>query len=187
VDPRITISADPMDPDLGFPPFAPWGESVTRTEVYHPATWITNGVLTALAYNRQYAVENLAQAVGLPNEGAFRMSGGETSIDEMITTTKRGLLVTRFDQITLLDLTSLLLRGYTRDGLWLIENGKISKAVKNMAFTESPLFALNNLDQLGVPQRVYHPAMGRVALPQPVVVPPIKVRDFSFTALSDAV
>jgi predicted Zn-dependent protease len=187
VDPRITISADPMDPDLGFPPFSSWAESVTRAEVYHPATWITNGVLTALAYNRQYAVEKLAQATGLPNEGAFRMSGGETSIDEMITTTKRGLLVTRFDQITLLDLTSLLLRGYTRDGLWLIENGKISKAVKNMAFTESPLFALNNLDQLGVPQRVYHPATGRVALPQPVVVPPIKVRDFSFTALSDAV
>jgi predicted Zn-dependent protease len=72
--------------------------------------------------------------------------------------------------------------------LWLIENGKISKAIKNFAFTESPLFALNNVEQIGVPQRVFHPARSAVfARPAPVIVPPLKVRDFSFTALSTAV
>jgi predicted Zn-dependent protease len=184
MDPRITISADPMDPDLGFPPFQ--GEGV-GVHVFHRAVWVKNGVLVALPYNREYAVSELAQATGLPNEGAFRMSGGETSIDEMIATTKRGVLVTRFDRITLLDLTSMLLRGYTRDGLWLIENGKISKPVKNMAFTESPLFALNNLELLGKPQRVYHSPAGRVEIPQPIIVPPMRIREFSFTALADAV
>jgi predicted Zn-dependent protease len=98
----------------------------------------------------------------------------------MIQTTKRGLLVTRFSGVQQLDARSVLCAGYTRDGLWLIENGKISKAVKNFRFTESPLFVFNQVEQLGVPQRIFHPEA-------PIVVPPAKVRDFSFTSLADAV
>jgi predicted Zn-dependent protease len=106
----------------------------------------------------------------------------------MIATTKRGVLVTRLDTPQVLDFTSQLYQGYTRDGFWLIENGKISKAIKNFAFTESPLFALNNIEQLGVPERVFHPGMSAPwMVPQPRVTPPLKVRDFSFSALTDAV
>lgn len=188
MDKRITISADPMDPDLGFPPFEPLS-SVTR--VYHPAIWIKDGVLVNLAYSHDYALRELGRSTGLPNSGAFRMSGGATTVEEMIATTRRGLLVTRFANVDLTDQKSLLCRGYTRDGLWLIENGKISKPVKNMAFTESVLFALNNVEQLGPPQRVFHPpgagAYAWMSIPQPVIVPPLKVRDFSFTALCDAI
>lgn len=196
VDERITISADPMDPALGFPSFNPgWADSAnffTNGEVYHPAMWIERGVLTNLAYDRNYGVNMLGTTTGLPNSGAFRMSGGSTSIDEMITTTERGLLVTRFDGLSMLDRRSQLYRGYTRDGLWLIEHGKISKPAKNLIFTESVLFALNNVEQLGTPQRTFHPnplilPYAYINQPQPVVVPPMKVRDFSFTALSDAV
>jgi predicted Zn-dependent protease len=204
VDERITISADPMDPELGFPPFEPstawnffhvWENDWINRDVFHPVTWIKDGVLTSLAYYRDIFLGNQAEEIGgqgnggrgLPNSGAFRMSGGTTSVDEMVATTKRGLLVTRFDRVQGLDADSLLSRGYTRDGLWLIENGKISKPVKNLMFVESILFALNNLDQLGLPQRVYHPPRGRLLPPQPVIVPSIKVRDFSFTALADAV
>ena len=192
VDERITISADPMDPDLGFPPFdndvTLDGVEMSRIVpiVYHPATWIEHGVLKELAYQgigyRQLGVNR-----GLPNSGAFRMSGGDTSIEAMIADTKRGLLVTRFDQVQLLLTKSMLCRGYTRDGLWLIENGKISKPVKNMVFVESVLFALNNVEQLGPPQRTFHPSDDWTSIPQPVIVPPIKVRDFSFTALTDAI
>jgi predicted Zn-dependent protease len=115
-------------------------------------------------------------------------SGGTTQIDDMIATTKRGILVTRFDEILLINFTSQLYRGYTRDGLWLIENGRITKPIKNLVFTESPLFALNNVEQLGVPQRVFHAGVPFPwAVPQPRIVPPMKVRDFSFTALTDAV
>jgi predicted Zn-dependent protease len=117
------------------------------------------------------------------------MTGGDTSIDEMIATTERGLLVTRFDQVFVLNPSSYISRGNTRDGLWFIEHGKITKPAINLAFTESPLFALNNVEQLGVPQRVFNPYDTRswYPKPQPVVVPPIKVRDFSFTSLIDAV
>ena len=89
------------------------------------------------------------------------MSGGNTSIDEMISTTKRGLIVTRFDNILPMDRRSQVYRGLTRDGLWLIENGKISKPVKNMVFTESLLFALNNVEQLGPPQRTFDSGIGK--------------------------
>jgi predicted Zn-dependent protease len=120
--------------------------------------------------------------IGLLNSGCFRLEGRgpTTTIDEMIATTKRGLLVTRFDKVRLLDKKSLLQSGYTRDGIWLIENGKISKAIKNFRFTESPLFALNNVEQIGIPRRVFCPGSA-------AVVPAFKVRDFSFTALIDAV
>ena len=192
-DPRISISSDPMDPDLGFVPFGilpnfydpfdPVGEA------YHAAQWVTNGVLTQMGYSHEYAVHALGEPTGRPNSGAFRMSGGQTSVDEMIATTKRGVLVTRFDRVGLIDLRSQLYRGYTRDGLWLIENGAIAKPVKNLVFTESPLFALNNVDQLGVPQRTFHPGLPwwwRTAA-HPVIVPPLKINDFNFSALTDAI
>jgi predicted Zn-dependent protease len=174
IDERISISADPMDPDLGFPPFDNFGN------VYHAVTWIDHGVLKELAYFRPYAIKELGKNTGLPNSEAFRMSGGTATIDEMIASTKRGLRVTRFSDVHVLDSKSMLSTGYTRDGLWLIENGKISKPVKNFRFTESPLYMLNNVEQLGMPQRVFHPSA-------PVIVPPIKAREFSFTALSEAV
>jgi predicted Zn-dependent protease len=176
LDNRLTITADPMDPDLGFPPFSVFGQQ----QIYHPVTWVEHGVLRHLSYSRDYAMEKLRLNSSIANSGAFHMTGGTTSVDEMIQTTKRGLLVTRFSGVQQLDARSVLCAGYTRDGLWLIENGKISKAVKNFRFTESPLFVFNQVEQLGVPQRIFHPEA-------PIVVPPAKVRDFSFTSLADAV
>ena len=197
VDERVTLRSDPMDPELGFPPFNVFGlgggDQFRDIPVYHPVTWIERGVLTNLAYDRDYGFR-LGHNTGLPNEGGFRMEGGTTSLAEMIATTKRGLLVTRCDDLVPIHFRSLLLQGSTRDGLWLVEDGKISKPVKNMVFTESILFMLNNLEQLGVPQRAFHPPsrgerwIREVEMPpQPVIVPPLKIKDFSFTALEDAV
>jgi predicted Zn-dependent protease len=117
------------------------------------------------------------------------MSGGETSMDEMIRSTRRGLVVTRFSNLRLLDQTgaSMLSTGLTRDGLWLVENGKINKAVKNFRFTESPLFMLNSIEQLGVPVPVFRPTRHEGGKLTPAIVPPLKVRDFSFTSTIDAI
>ncbi len=174
VDERITVSMDCMDPDLGFPPF--WADG----SVFYPAKWIEQGVLKQLSYDRFYAVEDLGLPTALPSSGAYRMSGGTATIDEMVATTARGLVITRFSGIQLVDFGSMLMTGYTRDGVWLVERGKITKPVKNFRFTDSPLFMLNNVEQLGIPRRVFHPEA-------PVVVPAIKARDFSLTSLADAV
>ena len=190
IDERITISADPADPELGFPPFNLDADGVVgfAKDVYHPVTWIDHGVLAHLGTSREYAIDLLHENLGSPDSGAFRMSGGNTSMEEMIATTKRGLCVTRFDNVTPSYNASTMVRANTRDGLWLVENGKISKPVKNMVCTESILFALNNVEQLGVPQRVFHPPQPFFLMqPAPVIVPPLKIRDFSFTALDDAV
>lgn len=171
LDERITVTADPMDPDIGFPPYG------TKGEVYHPVTWIKSGVLKELAYSKRYGIEELGINKGLPNSGSYRMEGGDSSIDEMIESTRRGLLVTRFYGMAV---GAGLKTGFTRDGTWLVENGKISKAVKNFRVLESPLFAFNNLESLGKAIKVYSPGM-------PVVVPSAKVKDFNFTSLIDAI
>jgi predicted Zn-dependent protease len=90
------------------------------------------------------------------------------------------VLVTRFNNVRLLDFDSMLMNGNTRDGFWLIERGRITKPIKNFRFTESPMFVLNNIEMLGVPQRVFRPEA-------PAVVPSIMARDFSFTGVVDAV
>ncbi len=178
IDERISISHVPSDPLLGVVPRAG----------LQPATWIQNGVLTALHHLHEYAAEQRQRFAGDLYRPAFRMSGGDVSVEDMIASTKRGLLVTRFSGIDLLDKRSLLCTGATRDGLWLIENGKITKSVWNMRFTESPLFALNQVEQLGVPQPFFRPVRdpGTFKL-TPAIVPTLKINDFSFTSLIDAV
>ena len=77
---------------------------------------------------------------------------------------------------------SLLYTGLTRDGTFLVENGRVTRALRNFRFNESPLFMLNNLEALGRPERLAGTEAGG-----DVVMPAIKVRDFNFTSLSEAV
>jgi predicted Zn-dependent protease len=172
-DDRITVGTDPMDPGAGYIPFDYEGYP------YRAVNWVEKGVLRQLSYNRRYALSQIGDGIPLPNPYSYRMSGGDTSIDEMIASTERGLLVTRLSSVNVIDNPSLLMTGVTRDGLWPIEKGKVKFSVKNFRFTDSPMFAFNNVEQLGRPERVYGY--------YPTTVPPVKVRDFNFTSLSDAV
>jgi predicted Zn-dependent protease len=181
-DPRISVISDPMDPDGGYCPFTDDGTPLARQ------TWIEHGVLTTLAYGRQYAKVRLHSdsEVLAPSTLAARMTGGETSLAEMIATADRAVLVTRFNFVASLNARTLVCTGNTRDGLWLVEHGKITKAIRNFRFTESPLFAFNNVELLGRPVRVYSPRP-LFESPTPLVVPPMRVRDFNFTATLDSV
>ena len=104
------------------------------------------------------------------------MDGGQASLEDLIADTRRGILVTRLWYIRAVDPQTLLYTGLTRDGTFFIENGRISFPVKNFRFNESPVIMLNNLEALGQPMRI-----------NGNMVPPIKVRDFTFSSLSDAV
>ncbi len=174
VDERVTLFSDPGDPQLLTNTFD--GQGLPA----HRQVWIENGVLKKLTYSRFWAQKKNQQ----PDAGtnAVKLAGGSQSIDELVAATPRGVLVTRLWYLRPVDPRTVLYTGLTRDGTFLIENGKITKAVKNMRFNESPLFMLNNLDALGAAVRVAGTEAGG-----DVVMPAIKVRDFDFTSLSDAV
>jgi predicted Zn-dependent protease len=177
VDERVTIVSDPLDPEAPGNTFTNEGLPTSRT------VWVENGVVRTLAYDRYWAQRSGRQPV--PFVASLSMSGGTATIDELIASTQRGILVTRFWYIRGVDPRVLLVTGLTRDGTFLIENGKITKAVKNLRFNESPIFMLNNVEAMGRPVRVSASESGSPGVA--VVVPPLKVRDFTFTSLSDAV
>ncbi len=184
VDERINISHDPTDPIVG----THVADAVDKVEL------VKHGVLTTIYNDYQHALNELDDPNPSTRRTSFQFDGGPTGMDEMVQTTKRGLLVTRFSQPAGLDGMSMLATGVTRDGLWLIENGKITKAVRNFRWTESPLFIFNNVVQIGPAVPVFSPVSGRTpwgngfenAL-ENIVVPALKVNDFSFTSTIDAI
>jgi predicted Zn-dependent protease len=167
-----------MDPDGGFVPFDEIGTP------YRAVTWIDRGVLRQLAYDLGYALSTLNYDVAQPNPVSYRLSAAPgvatVTIEEMIANTTRGVLVTRFSNVDQVDPDSVLCDGYTRDGLWLIEKGKISKAIKNFRFLDSPTIACNKVVSVGVTERVFQPGFACLA-------PALCVNDFNFVGLADAV
>lgn len=174
MDARVSLIADPFDPMIRSQPWDGDGLPLGRQ------VFVDKGVLKELYYSRFWAKKMGKQPTGAPT--SFIMAGGTTSIEEMIRTTQRGILVTRLWYLRPVDPRTILFTGLTRDGTFLVENGKITKALKNFRFNDSPLFMLNNLEALGPAVRLAGTEAGGA-----VVVPPIKVKDFTFTSLSDAV
>ncbi len=184
VDERVNIYHDPSDPITGTHP----EQAVQKVNL------IERGILTHLWEMERMRINDLNDLDVSVFRNSFAVGGGQTSMDEMIRTTERGLLVSRLAIPDRVDGQSLLYTGVTRDGVWLIERGKITKAVRNMRWTESPLFALNNLEQLGPQELLFRPVESRSPLIygfqnslKNVLVPPMKINDFSFTSTIDAV
>ena len=174
VDERVTFYSDPTNPELPSSPFAGDGEALGKMK------WIEKGVVKNLTYSRFWAKEKGVKSV--PNPTNMIMEGGTTSLEEMIKSTKKGILVTKLWYIRPVDPQTLLLTGLTRDGTFYIENGKIKHPIKNLRFNESPIIMLNNLETLGIPERVVSTESD-----QNYLIPPMKIREFTFSSLSDAV
>ncbi len=174
VDERVSLLSDPMDPLLLSQPFDAQGMPLGRQ------VWIEKGVLKQLSYDRYWAAKKGSNPTGFP--ASVKMEGGPTTTEEMIRSTPRGILVTRLWYLRQVDPRTVLYTGLTRDGTFLIEDGRISRAVRNFRFNESPLFILNNLEAIGPEARLAGTEAGG-----DVVMPPLKVRDFNFTSLSEAV
>jgi len=182
VDDRVTIYSDPTDADLLAQPFDGEGLPLKRN------VWIENGILKNLSYSRFWAQKQGKEPTGGGGgggggggfggfPGGLKMMGGTKSTDELVAGTERGVLITHFFYIRFLDPRTVLLTGLTRDGTFLIENGKITRSLKNFRWNESPLFMLAKLEELG---RAEPTAAGQV-------MPAIRAKDFNFTSLSDAV
>jgi predicted Zn-dependent protease len=173
-DPRVNIWADPWDADV---PVLPWDHSgLARGRM----PIIENGKVANLLYSRYWAQKQGREAVASP--GNLIMSGGTKSTADLVRETERGVLVTRTWYIRMVDPQTVLLTGLTRDGTFYIENGEIKYPVKNFRFNESPVIMLNNIDELGKPIRVSGDESSYA-----MMIPPMRLRDFTFTSLSDAV
>ncbi|QED36621.1 TldD/PmbA family protein [Antarcticibacterium arcticum] len=168
VDERVNIWSDPLHPEV---PTSTWnGEGMPLKKT----SWIEKGVVKNLAYSRYWAGQKGVEAVPFPPN--LIMEGGSASLQDLIKGTKKGILVTRLWYIRGVDPQTLLYTGLTRDGTFYIENGEIRYPVKNFRFNESPIIMLNNLEALGQQVRI-----------DGNLIPYMKIRDFTFTSLSDAV
>ena len=168
MDERVTIYSDPAHPEV---PSTPWSfDGLPRKRT----TWIDKGVVRNLSYSRFWAQKQGKEP--LPGPANIIMEGGTESLEDLIRGTQRGILLTRTWYIRFVDPQTVLLTGLTRDGTFYVENGRILHAVKNFRFNESPVIMLNNVDALGRPERI-----------RGNMIPPMRIRDFTFTSLSDAV
>ena len=171
-DPRVNVYSDPWHAEA---PALPWdGDGLPRERV----NIIENGIVRNLGYSRFWADKQGKPAQAQP--GNIIMEGGTKSTSDLVRETERGILVTRTWYIRMVDPQTVLLTGLTRDGTFYIENGELKYPLKNFRFNESPVIMLNNIDELGRSVRVGDdgPTM---------MIPPMRLRDFTFTSLSDAV
>ncbi len=174
LDERVTIYSDPQNPDL---PTSSWnGDGRPQEKI----TWINKGVIENLYYSRYWAEKKNVKAI--PSPDGIIMLGTDASLEDLIKGTDKGILVTKLWYIRSVDPQTVLQTGLTRDGTFYIENGQIKFPVKNFRFNESPVIMLNNLDALGKPERTVSTESGINAL-----IPPMRIRDFTFSSLSDAV
>ncbi|MEO0422795.1 MAG: TldD/PmbA family protein [Pseudomonadota bacterium] len=182
-DERVNLYSDPS---YAGAPGGTWSGDGRPVE---PVQWIENGVVKNVVCSRYWAREHDYPSIPNPTNGI--MTGGDKSLAEMIEDTERGVLVTRTWYIRSVDPQSQLYTGLTRDGTFYIENGKIRYPVKNFRFNESPVIMLNNLEELGRPERVTigggNIFGGFGISTTPVMMPPMKIREFTFSSLSDAV
>ena len=178
---NISIVDDAYHPlQLG----APYdGEGIPRQKVL----LVDRGVPKNLVYSRASAKVAGKKPTGhgflLPNEyGEAPMnlvfSGGTASLQEMIASTERGLLVTRLWYIREVDPYEKVMTGMTRDGVFLVEKGRVDSAVRNFRFNQSILEMLRNVEMMGPAVR----ATGEEAFE--MVVPAMKVRDFNFSEVT---
>lgn len=177
---NITITDDACNPLNSGLPFD--FEGIPRQRLL----LVEKGVPRQLAYDLKSAKKDKVKSTGHafpqpnPQGGApvnMIVDAGDSSLGEMIKTTKKGLLVTHFHYTNLTERRNVVLTGMTRDGLFLIENGEVACPVKNMRFTESTVKALSNVEKISR-DRIYASAFFGGGF----LVPAMKINNFNFSS-----
>ncbi len=169
----VTLRSDPFNPKLGA---RPWASELIPNEAL---TWIDKGVVKNLHFDRFWAKKAGKKPTPFPEN--LILEGQDHSLAELIASVDRGLLVTRLWYIRVLQPQTLQVTGLTRDGVFLVENGKVTDPVMNFRWNESPVRVLQNTKMLGRPV----PTQGAEAGSS--ISPPLVATDFNFSSISDAV
>ena len=185
----LTLFSDPAHPGLEYSPFLTTASSNNSVSLFDNGLetsrvdWIRDGVVNALAYPR-FAAEKYGAPVTVPGDNLVLTGGSDADIHDMVARTERGLLLTTLWYIREVDPATLLLTGLTRDGVYLIENGKVTGAVNNFRFNESPLDLLRRATEAGatIPTlpREWKDWFTRTAMP------PLRIPDFHMSSVSAA-
>jgi predicted Zn-dependent protease len=176
---NITIRSDVGNPVLRQTPIGPDGLAA------RPITWVDKGVVKNLFYDRYWAKKQGRAFTPASPGMSLVMDGGDATLDQMIRSTRRGLLVSFFWYIRPVERMTLLNTGMTRDGLFLIENGEIVGPAQNFRWNDGPARAFNNVSMLGRPVPMH---VGEAYdNPGTALVPPMKIEDFRMTSISPAV
>ena len=187
----VTMRSDPGAPGMRCAPFVIARASGREISVFDngmaipPVTWLRDGVLTALTQTRWTAgASGLPATPGTDNLIFESAAAGGSTLDDLIASTRRGLLVNCLWYIREVDPQTLLLTGLTRDGVYLVEDGEVTGAVNNFRFNESPVALLRRLAEVGatVPAlpREWGDYFTRAAMP------PARFEDFNMSSVSQA-
>lgn len=180
VDEKVTIVDDVYDPltmGLVFD-----YEGMPRKRV----VLIENGIAKGLVFDRKTAragnTETTGHGLSQPNTCGplplnLSLAGGDSSLDEMVSGTDKGLLITHFHYTNILDPVSLTITGMTRDGVFLVEEGKVRWPVKNFRFTESVVGAFNRIEAIGEERTYAHSFWGGG-----IIAPALKIKQFNFSS-----
>jgi predicted Zn-dependent protease len=176
---NVTIRSDVGNQILRQTPIGPDGLAS------RPITWVEKGVVKNLFYDRYWAKKQNKAFTPTGPQQSLVMEGGDATIDQMVKSTKRGLLVTFFWYIRPVEQMTLLNTGMTRDGMFLIENGEIAGPVQNFRWNDGPVRAFNNISMLGraVPMHIGE----AYDFPGTALVPAMKIEGFRMTSISPAV
>jgi len=187
---NVTLYSDLSDTAIPVRPFGPAfsfegsaGQSpvVTAFSMGLPvrdSVLIDKGVMRRLMNSYSWAIKKGIQPEGYPN--VLKFAGTDMSLDEMVGSTDRGILVTSLWYIRWVDPNDLLLTGLTRDGTFYIENGKIQFPIKNFRFNESPLVSLKNIECIGQVEKIKQWGFT-------LAMPVMKCNNFTFSSISDAI
>jgi len=178
---NITIHDNVFHPLQSGAPYD--GEGIPRQKILLLDKGVPKNLVYARATARKMKARPTGHGLSLPNDmGEAPMnlvfSGGDSSVDEMVRSTDRGILVTRMWYIREVDPYEKVLTGMTRDGTFLVQDGKVAGGIRNFRFNQSMIEMLSNVELLGAPVR----AAGEESFE--MVVPPMKVRDFNFSEVT---
>lgn len=185
----LTLACDPSAPGLEYAPFVATTHSDDTVSVFDNGLdagrveWVRDGTVNALAYPRSAAAE-FGVPVAVPGDNLVLTGGSGVSLADMIASTERGLLLTCLWYIREVDPATLLVTGLTRDGVYLVEDGKVAGEVNNFRFNESPLDLLRRVTEVGATERTlpreWKDWFSRTS------VAPMRIPDFHMSSVSNA-
>jgi predicted Zn-dependent protease len=184
------LRSDPEEPGLECAPFLSVASSSADVSVFDnglplaPTALIEGGQLARLYYHRAGAARS-GTAVTAPIDNlVLQLPGATASLDEMVATTERGLLLTCLWYIREVDPATLLLTGLTRDGVYLVEDGRVTGAVNNFRFNESPVDLLGRVTEAGATVRTLGREFGEWV--NRTAMPTLRIPDFNMSSVSQA-